>query len=146
MKGAKCAYKKTRARMGKRSEWRPRSRLLSLRGVAATEQSRWNQRFTENPVNLFLFDSGSLFIYSTVATQTAKGNAFSKHHKKSGALAQLVERAHGMGEVRGSIPLGSTSKNRAAITVLHFTRMEDNFSCPPSVNHAAGSSRNEIVS
>ena len=25
-----------------------------------------------------------------------------------GALAQLVERAHGMGEVRGSIPLSST--------------------------------------
>ena len=36
-----------------------------------------------------------------------------------GAIAQLVERFHGMEEVRGSIPLSSTPKRRMPVTQCH---------------------------
>ena len=36
-----------------------------------------------------------------------------KNPTPQGPLAQLVERFHGMEEVNGSIPLGSTNKNSA---------------------------------
>ena len=36
-----------------------------------------------------------------------------------GAIAQLVERFHGMEEVRGSIPLSSTPKRQMPVTRCH---------------------------